>query len=132
MLFPGNGDLAGRCSQKLVAGDLFDDVWIFRTQQCDAVLEPGVVVFDVGELFLRYGQSCTRIGQRENAARAPDEVVAEIQHGRGADRGYHKSAKKACHAASDSHTSNESHTKSDGQEECEVQLRNTPRPAYFA
>jgi len=103
MLVAGHGDLPGRGPQELVARYFLNEVWVFGAQKLYTARELRIVVTDIRQLLLRDCQSRLCVRQRQETSRSPNKVIAEIESSCGADRRHHKSAKKPCHAASDSH-----------------------------
>jgi hypothetical protein len=110
MRLAGDDNFAGRAAQELRTRNLFDQIGIDGTglEQLNAMFETPAVVAQRSQLILDYGEPRLRIGQGEQTAATPNGVVTEIHHRRAANRRYHKSAKKPCHAVTDSHVPNES------------------------
>src|SRR5262249_17770483 len=99
----GDADLVRGADHELAAGEFLDNVGIAGTNQRDAMLEAMAGVLGLGEALLVDAEAGLDVGKRDEAALAPDRVVAEIGHDREADRRQDREGKGAGDAALDSH-----------------------------
>src|SRR6266481_4720430 len=109
--------LAGRTDHELTARQFLDQIGVGRTRphERDTAFQPRPCILGLGELLALNAEARLYVGQRQQAALAPNRVVAEIGDDRETDRGQHGNAEETGDAAPDSHTLNESRTDSRGQ-----------------
>src|SRR5215467_7424828 len=96
MVLAWNGDLARSAAEHLLAREFLHEVRIFRAvlQEFDAMFEPTPLACKRGELLFFDRQPMTGIGERNQAARSPDQVITEIENSGRRHGGYHKNAKE--------------------------------------
>src|SRR5437016_5415610 len=103
--FARDRHLAGRAAEHLLAREFLNKIGIFGAvlQKFDAVFEPAALVGKNHEPLFLTRKARAYIGECDQTARTPDEVIAEVEDCRRGDGGYHKNAKKPRHAVPDSH-----------------------------
>jgi len=117
--FARHRDLARRAVHQLGTGKLLDQIGVDLAglHQLDAMLQAPSLALELGELLLAHTELGLRILERDDAACAPDRIVAEIGRDRAAHRRQHHGGEHAGHTSPDSHPANESPTDSGRQGE---------------
>jgi hypothetical protein len=89
---PWNGNLARRGIHQLAAGKFFDQIGIdgSRFEERYAMLKALTIMRLLIKNGLAYAQRCSHVLERMKAARAKQEVIAEIKNGRAANGGNNK------------------------------------------